>query len=622
MKTIRLTMAQALIRFLDNQFIEMDKERYKFVKGIIGIFGHGNVTGLGEALEYTNTDLVYIQGHNEQGMVHTATAFAKQNNRMQIFACTSSIGPGALNMVNGAAVATVNHIPVLLLPGDNFACRQPDPVLQQLEVPSDYTVTNNDCFKPVSRYWDRIERPEQLMTAMFNAFRVLTSPVDTGAVTICLPQDVQAEAYNYPVDFFEPRVHYVDRCQVNDRALKAAVEKIKVAKRPILFAGGGVHYSKAASELTRFAEKFGIPVAETQAGKSAISWKSPMSVGGVGVTGTKAANDLAEKTDLVLAVGTRLGDFTTASKKAFPLSDVQIINLNIAAFDGYKMGGMPLTGDAREGLKSLEKHLDSIAYQTDDSYQSEISELRNWWNNEVNRLYSSSSNVGNNQAAIVGALNNFMDPNDVIVCAAGSLPGDLHRVWRCEKPKSYHMEYGFSCMGYEVAGGLGTKMAEPDREVYVIIGDGSFLMLHSELLTSIQEGYKINIVLLDNHGFQCIKNLQQANGSQGFGNEIRYRESSTGRLTGDVIEIDFCQYAGALGVKTFFAEDLSTFKNALEEAKKETRSTLIEIKVEPGTMTNGYNSWWRVGVAEVSESRAVLDAHREMADNVKKVRNF
>jgi len=615
-------MAQALVRFLDNQYIQIDGQRTKFVKGIIGIFGHGNVTGLGEALEYSDCNLTYLRGHNEQGMVHTATAFAKQKNRLQIFACTSSIGPGALNMITGAATATVNHIPVLLLPGDNFACRQPNPVLQQLEDPTDYTISNNDCFKPVSRYWDRIERPEQLMTAMINALRVLTDPEKTGAVTICLPQDVQTEAYEYPLEFFKSRTHYVDRKPVSDRALAAALDKIKKAKRPLIIAGGGVHYSLAADELTGFAERFGIPVAETQAGKSVISWKNPMSMGGIGVTGTKAANDLAEKSDLILAVGTRLSDFTTASKTVFPTSGIELINLNLSAFDGYKMDGTFLQGDAKEGLTKLQSLLETEDFKTGQEYQGEIRQLKTWWDAEVDRLYNLEAEGKVTQTSIVGALNEFMEPEDVIVCAAGSLPGDLHRTWRCESPKSYHMEYGFSCMGYEVAGGYGVKMADPDKEVYVIVGDGSFLMLHSELLSSIQEGYKINIVLLDNHGFQCIKNLQQANGSQGFGNEIRYRDNQTGRLTGDIVPVNFAQYAGALGAKTFMAKNKGEFQDALKAAKRETVSTLIEVKVEPGTMTDGYNTWWRVGVAEVSNSRNVLDAHQEMKENLKKGRLY
>lgn len=622
MQTQRLTMAQALVKFLDNQYIECDGKQNKFVKGIFGIFGHGNVTGLGEALEYFPNDLTYLQGHNEQGMVHAATAFAKQKNRLEIFACTASIGPGALNMVTAAATASVNRIPVLLLPGDIFACRQPDPVLQQIEVPSNYTITANDCFKPISKYWDRIERPEQLMTALLNAFRVLTDPVDTGAVTLCLPQDVQAEAYDYPSEFFKRRIHYLDRRELNQRALDAAVSKITQCKKPLIIAGGGVHYAQACAELEEFATTFGIPVAETQAGKSAMSWQHAMSVGGIGVTGTASANLLAKEADLLLVIGSRLSDFTTASKYLFQHPHLEILHLNVSAFDGLKMDGMLLQADAKSGLRALQQGLKAENYCTQPQYQQTIATLKQQWNQEVDKLYQVSLAQGNAQTHVLGVINQFIQPEDIVVCAAGSLPGDLHRLWRTTKTHTYHMEYGFSCMGYEIAGGLGVKMANPLAEVYVIVGDGSYLMLHSELLTSLQEGYKINIIVLNNHGYQCIKNLQMACGSEGFGNEFRYRKQHTKRLDGNIMPVDFRLYAESLGAKAFYAKNSQELHAALSAAKSATISTVIEVPVLPGTMSQGYESWWRVGVAEKSSAAKVLEAHANMQEKIKLVRAY
>ncbi len=621
MKTIRLTMAQALLRFLDAQYVELDGAEHKFVQGVMGIFGHGNVTGLGEALEYGGTDLRYIQGNNEQGLVHAATAYAKQKNRLGIFACTSSIGPGATNMITGAATATVNRIPVLLLPGDVFASRQPDPVLQQIETPWDHTINANNAFKPVSRYWDRIERPDQLMIAGLNAMRVLTDPVETGAVTLCLPQDTQAEAFDYPESFLGKKVWHLDRRAPHPRALKEAVSILSSAQKPLIVAGGGVHYSQAAETLRGFAETFGIPVSETQAGKSAMSWKDPMSVGAVGVTGTSAANLLAKAADVVLVVGSRLQDFTTASKQIFA-SDVKLLHLNVSKFDGLKMDSIMLQADAKSGLESLSEELRKAKFQTSAEYRGCVSQLQSEWNAEVDRLYNLTSEEGNVQTSIVGTLNEFMAPEDIVLCAAGSLPGDLHRLWRSEIPKTYHMEYGYSCMGYEVAGGLGAKMAMEKGEVYIIVGDGSYLMLHSEILTALKEHVKINIVLLDNSGYQCIKNLQIAHGSAGFGNEFRFREESTGRLTGDFTAVDFKKYAEALGVKAFYAEDADQLSCSLEKARSETVSTLIEVKVLPGTMTGGYHSWWRVGVPEVSNCKATQESHLEMAREISKARAY
>ena len=621
MKKTRLTMAQALLCFLDNQYIELDGTEHKFVQGVMGIFGHGNVTGLGEALEYGDSSLSYIQGNNEQGLVHAATAFAKQKNRLGIFACTSSIGPGATNMISGAASATVNRLPVLLLPGDSFASRQPDPVLQQIETPWDYTINANNSFKPVSRYWDRVERPEQLMVASLNAMRVLTDPVDTGAVTICLPQDVQAEAYDYPNYFLAKRVWHLDRRPLSSRSLSKAIRILCNAKKPLILAGGGVHYAEASDTLRNFAETFAIPVGETQAGKSSMNWKDKMSIGAIGVTGTSAANILAKDADVVLVIGSRLQDFTTSSKQLFN-KDVKLMHLNVSKYDALKMDGFTLHADAKCGLESLKYELTKTKYQTSKKYLEKISQLKKNWESEVNRLYKLTSKEGNVQTNIIGILNEFMEPKDVILCAAGSLPGDLHKLWRSELPKTYHVEYGYSCMGYEVAGGLGAKLAMTQGEVYVIVGDGSYLMLHSEFLTALKEHIKINVVLLDNSGYQCIKKLQIAHGSAGFGNEFRYREKSTGRLSGEITSVDFKKYSEALGVKAYHANDPEEFLEALQKTRTEKISTLIEVKVLPGTMTDGYNSWWRVGVPEVSKCKVTRNSNLKMFQEIQKAREY
>jgi len=621
MTTIRLTMAQALLRFLDQQYVSVDGTETKFVTGVMGIFGHGNVTGIGEALERSPGSLVYIQGKSEQGMAHAATAYAKQSLRRKIYACTSSIGPGALNMVTAAGTATVNRIPLLLLPGDNFASRQPDPVLQQLEAGHDYTISATDCFKPVSKYWDRIVRPEQLMTAALNAMRVLTDPSETGAVTLALPQDVQAEAYDYPASFFEKRVHYVDRQAPAAEALRLATRLASQAKRPLIVAGGGVQYSGAGGELAAFAEKFGIPVAETQAGKGSLPWNHPMNVGGIGVTGSLSANRLAREADLIIGVGTRYSDFTTASKSAFVHPEARFLNLNVNRMDAAKLDGTTLAGDARESLRLLGEALAEAGYST--AYgDGEIAAQRGEWNAEVDRLYAAERSDGFAQTRALGVINETIDASSVIVCAAGSLPGDLQRVWRPGNDRGYHMEYGFSCMGYEVSGAFGVALAEPEREVYAFVGDGSYLMLHSELVTSLQEGRKMTVLLFDNHGFQCIHNLQRGHGSDGFGNEFRYREPSTGRYTGQPLPIDFAGHARSLGAAAYKAGTAEELRTALEQAKAETRTTLIEISVLAGTNTNGYESWWNVGVPEVSESPKVVEAHREMADRISRARAY
>lgn len=618
MSTIRLTMAQALLRFLDSQYISVDGTERKFVEGVFGIFGHGNVTGIGEALERSAGSLTYKQGKNEQGMVHSAIAFAKQRNRQQIYACTSSIGPGALNMVTAAATATVNRIPVLLLPGDNFASRQPDPVLQQLESVQDYTISATDAFKTVSKYWDRIVRPEQLMTAAVQAIRVLTDPAETGAVTLALPQDVQAEAYDYPLAFFDKKVHYIDRRPAAEGAIERAAKLLKGKRKPLIIAGGGVLYASASQELAAFAEAFGIPVAETQAGKSALPWNHPLQVGAIGVTGSLAANRLAQEADVIIGVGTRYSDFTTSSKSAFAHPDVQFVNMNVSGFDSSKLNGVGITADAREGLIALQEALTRAAYKT--SYENgEITDLKQEWDAEVDRLYAAQHDAGLAQTRALGVINEGIDPSSVIVCAAGSLPGDLHRLWRPVEPKTYHMEYGFSCMGYEIAGAFGAALAEPERDVYALVGDGSYLMMHSEMVTSLQEGRKITILLFDNHGFQCIHNLQKSQGSDGFGNEFRYRSQATGGLTGEYMSIDFAAHARSLGAKAYKASTAEELKLALQQAKQESVTTLIEIKVVPGTNTDGYESWWNVGVPEVSVSSKVVKAHENMKARIEAV---
>jgi 3D-(3,5/4)-trihydroxycyclohexane-1,2-dione acylhydrolase (decyclizing) len=620
MKTVRLTVGQALMRFLDNQYVEFDGVETKFVKGVFTIFGHGIVVGFGEALESYKGDIQVYQGRNEQGMAHVAIGYAKQKNRREIIACTSSIGPGALNMVTAAGTATANRIPLLLLPGDIFACRQPDPVLQQIEQPYNLNISANDAFKAVSKFWDRIVRPEQLMSAMINAMRVLTDPAETGAVTICLSQDVEGEAYDYPVEFFKKRVHHIVRRAPGIEEVKRAAEVIRNKKKPLLICGGGVTYSEAGETLLNFAEKFNIPIGETQAGKGIIPWNHPLNLGGIGVTGTKAANLAAKEADVVIAVGTRLGDFTTSSKWAFQNEDVEIVNINVNSFDAYKMNSTMMVADAKLGLLELEKVLNEYGYKS--SYVNEINEYKADWDSEVDRLYNIELEQGFSQTRALGIINDFIDENSVVVGSSGSLPGDLQRLWRTKGHKNYHMEYGFSCMGYEVCASLGVKIAEPDKEIYAMVGDGSYLMLHSELVTSLQEGKKINVLLFDNNGFGCIDNLQVGQGIPSFNTEFRYRNPESGRLDGEYIPIDYAKVAEGYGVKTFRATNAQELKEALIAAKNEKVSTLIDIKVLPKTMTDGYESWWRVGVPEVSNYDSVNEAYRNMQEEIAKTKKF
>ncbi len=621
METIRLTMAQALLKFLDSQYIAVDETESKFVEGVIGIFGHGCVVGLGEALEEKDHQLKFYQGHNEQGMAHVAIAFAKQHKRQKIMAVTSSIGPGALNMVTAAGTATANRIPVLFLPGDVFACRQPDPVLQQIEQSYDYTITANDAFKAVSKYWDRIIRPEQLMTAAINAMRVLTDPAETGAVCLCLPQDVQAEVFDYPLNFFKRRVHRLTRRPLEVGDTRQATELILRKQKPMLICGGGVRYSDAGETLAAFAEKFNIPFCETQAGKGVIPWHHPLNMGGVGVTGTLAANEISHQSDLVIAVGTRLNDFNTASKWNFHNPQVELLNINVSNFDAYKMDALPLLADAREALEAIAEILSGQGYQSKWGKESKV--LRDQWTHEVDRLYSLDNGSGYAQTRVIGQLNNGLIAEDAIVVAAsGSLPSDLERLWRVSKPNTYHLEFGFSCMGYEVSGALGAKLAAPDREVYCLVGDGGYLMLHSEIVTAIQEGIKINIILFNNHGFDCIDNLQTSQGIPHFGCQFRYRDGKTDRLDGDVLPIDYAMNARSYGCQSWSVASAEAFEIAFKEAKSSPVSTLIEVHTAPQSMTHDYSTWWRVGTPEVSQKSAVVSAAEEMKKNTAKARLF
>jgi 3D-(3,5/4)-trihydroxycyclohexane-1,2-dione acylhydrolase (decyclizing) len=620
MKVKKLTMAQAIVEFLNNQYIEVDGAEKKFVKGVMGIFGHGNVVGLGQALEQYKDEITFYQGKNEQEIAHTAIAFAKQKDRQEIFACTASIGPGSLNMVTAAGTATVNKIPVLFLPSDTYACRQPDPVLQQVEYPMDYNVTANDAFKPLSKYWDRVSRPEQLMTAMINAFRVLTDPADTGAVTICIPQDVQGEAYEYPEEFLAKRVWHIDRRPISDQAAQRAVELIKLKKKPMLICGGGVRYSNAENELVAFAEEFNIPFAETQAGKGIIPFDHPLNLGAGGVCGTYSANIIAKDCDLIISVGTRLNDFVTSSKTAFKNQDVDILSINVAPIDAYKMNGVALVGDAKLALSKLTEQLSNSGYVS--GYGDEIRNAKYRWDEVMKGLGEIELDEGLSQTRVLIELNKLLRDDDIILSASGSLPSDLERVWQTKVRGTYHLEYGFSCMGYEVPGALGVKIAEPQKEVYAFVGDGGFLMSHAELYTSIQEGKKINVLLFNNHGHQCIHNLQRSQGIDTFGTVFRHREAKTGGLTGQYVPIDFACIAQGYGAKVYKVEKLEDLKKAIEQSRKDEVSTLIDIKVLPGTMTDGYESFWRVGTAQVAKDPRVTKAAKSMNDSVNEAKQF
>jgi 3D-(3,5/4)-trihydroxycyclohexane-1,2-dione acylhydrolase (decyclizing) len=611
-------MAQAVVRFLSQQRTSRDGREQPFIAGVLGIFGHGNVAGIGEALQAFRTSMPYYLARNEQAMVHTAAGFAKMRNRLSTLACTSSIGPGATNMLTGAAGATINRVPVLLLPGDIFAGRRPAPVLQQLESSQSQDVSVNDCFKPVSRYWDRINRPEQIVTALPEAMRVLTSPAETGAVTLALPQDVQAEAYDYPAALFEPRIWTVPRARADRDRMQEAARLIRSSSRPMIVAGGGVIYSEATDALRRFAEATGIAVGETQAGKGALPEPHPLTLGGIGATGTRAANRLARDADLVIVLGSRLSDFTTASKTAFQHERVRFVTINVAELDAGKHAAVPLVGDARAVLEELLPMLDG--YRVGVEYEAAVKAALADWQAEVERLCAAGlpaeapeGRKRVTQAQIIGVLQEALGPTDVIVCAAGSLPGDLHKLWRARDPKGYHLEYGYSCMGYEIAGGLGVKMAAPERRVCVLVGDGSYLMMAQEIVTAVQERLAMTIVLLDNRGFASIGGLSEAVGSGGFGTKYRYRNAATGDLDGDALPVDLAANAESLGARVWRAGTLESIRDALAEARTEQLPSVIVVPVEREARVPGYDSWWDVPVAEVS-SRRDVQAAREGYD--------
>ncbi len=617
-KTIKLTVAQATIRFLNNQYVERDGAQHKFFAGCLGIFGHGNLAGIGQALMQT-PDFRYIMTRNEQGAVHTANAYAKMKNRMGTYVCTSSIGPGATNMVTGAACATINRLPVLLLPGDIFSTRQVAPVLQQLESAYTQDISVNDCFKPISRYWDRINRPEQLITSLPEVMRVLTSPSGTGAVTLSIPQDVQAEALDFPVELFNKRTWKIGRPRPDLNALHAAVDIIRKAKYPVIISGGGVIYSEADDTLRQFVEQTGIPVAETFAGKGSLPYNHRLNLGAVGATGTPGANEITAKADVVIGIGTRYSDFTTASKTAFQNPEVKFININVAEFDAFKHHALPLTADARVCLEELSEQLKN--FKTNKAYQEHIESLNQSWDNYVDNVYSGGSSKSVTQVEVIGAVNEIALPNDVVLCAAGSLPGDLHKLWRAAHPKSFHLEYGYSTMGYECAAGLGAKLASPDREIWVMVGDGNYLMMNSEIITAIQEGIKYNIVLLNNNGFGSIGALSQSLGSQRFGTKYRFRDKTTGQLTGELLPVNYAQNAASLGAEVIEADSIDSLKKALIQAKNNKKTTVIVIETDLYSGIPGY-AWWDVPVAETSEIDTVNKAYKTYAEHKKKQRYF
>jgi len=612
--TVRLTVAQALVRFLAAQYTERDGVRQRTIEGCWGIFGHGNVAGVGQALlqaEQTGeADLKYYMARNEQAMVHASVGFARMRNRLQTFACTASIGPGSTNMVTGAALATINRIPVLLLPSDFFATRAASPLLQELEDPRSYDVSVNDAFKPVSRFWDRINRPEQLPSALLAAMRVLTDPAETGAVTLALPQDVQAEAHDWPEELFAERTWYVPRPLPEPAALGRAVEVLRSARRPLVIAGGGVIYSEAGPALRRFAEATGIPVSDTQAGKGALAWDHPCAVGGVGATGSPVANALAREADVVLGIGTRYSDFTTASRTAFQNPRLRFVNLNVAAFDAGKHAGVGLVADARAGLEALTEALSisGAGYHVDPDYTAGIDSANADWRQVVEHAYHLGYQPMPAQTEILGALNEFMDERDVVVQAAGSMPGDLQMLWRARDPKQYHVEYGYSCMGYEIAGGLGAKLAAPDREVFVLVGDGSYLMMAQEIVTAVSEGIKLNVVLVQNQGFGSIGALSESLGSQRFGTRYRYRDPSSGLLDGDVLPVDLAANAASLGADVIKARTVKDLQAALAQSRASDRTTVVYIETDPLAPVPSSQSWWDVPVSQTSALESTQQA--------------
>ncbi|CAM3550496.1 MULTISPECIES: 3D-(3,5/4)-trihydroxycyclohexane-1,2-dione acylhydrolase (decyclizing) [Saccharibacillus] len=635
-QTVRLTTAQALIKFLNQQYISFDGEETPFVEGVFTVFGHGNVLGIGQALEQDPGHLKVFQGKNEQGMAHSAIAYAKEKLRRSIYAVTASSGPGSANLVTAAATALANNLPVLLLPADTFASRQPDPVLQQFEQEYSFAVTTNDALKPVSRYWDRITRPEQLMSSLLRAFEVLTDPARSGPATICICQDTEGEAFDYDEGFFRKRVHYMDRLQPSERELDAAAQLIRASRKPLLLVGGGAKYSGAREELIAFSQAYNIPLVETHAGKSTVEYTFANHLGGTGVLGTSAANAAAREADLVIGIGTRYTDFTTSSKTAFDFDKTSFLNINVSRMQTYKLEGLSVVADAKASIAALHERLGGY----ESEFGTRIAELKAAWDAERNRLggisferegfdpeikghfaqetlneYADALGTELAQTTALIAINEAVSPDSIVISSAGSLPGDLQRLWNVKVPNTYHLEYGYSCMGYEVAGALGARLAKPDREVYAIVGDGSFLMLHSELVTALQTGNKINIMLFDNSGFGCINNLQMGNGGGSFQCEFRDHR-------GAIMNIDYAKIAEGYGAKVYRANTAEEVQAAIEDAKRQDVSTLIEMKVLPKTMSEGYDNWWNVGVAEVSGSEAVQAAYARRAEMLKTAKQY
>jgi 3D-(3,5/4)-trihydroxycyclohexane-1,2-dione acylhydrolase (decyclizing) len=628
--TIRLTTGEAIIKFLKQQYIEFDDHEQRFVDGIMNIFGHGNVLGIGEAMSQYQGDFNIMQGKNEQGMAHTAISYSKQNLRKKIFAVTSSVGPGSANLVTAAGTALANHIPVLLLPGDTFATRQPDPVLQQVEQQHSIGITTNDALKPVSRYFDRITRPEQIMSALIRAFEVMTNPATAGPATIALSQDVQGEAYDFPIEFFEKRVHYIDRLSPAERSLNLAKKVIEKAEKPLIIVGGGAKYSEAQHEIVEFMHNTGIPMVETQAGKSTVLSNERYNLGGLGVTGNSAANKYAKEADVIIGIGTRYSDFTTSSKTAFNFEGTKFVNINVNRVDAYKLDAVQLVGDAKLSIVKLDKLLQGKRFNNTNT----INQLKEEWQHEYNRLadidvnnkqytpeidqhfdkshfrkYQKTLQTLLPQTSALIQFNKEVDDDAIIVAAAGSLPGDLERLWQSTTFNTYNMEYGYSTMGYEVAGALGAKLAENDKEVYALVGDGSFLMLHTELVTALQYNQKINIILFDNSGYGCINNLQMGNGSDSFCTELTTND-------GQVMNIDYAKVAEGYGAKTYEVRSIEQLTAALKSAKEVEQSTLIDIKTLPKTMTGDYHSFWHVGVSEESKKKNIKNSRKNIDDNL------
>ncbi|MDV3128219.1 3D-(3,5/4)-trihydroxycyclohexane-1,2-dione acylhydrolase (decyclizing) [Mycobacterium sp. 21AC1] len=626
--TVRLTVAQATIRFLANQYVERDGERNKFFAGCLGIFGHGNVAGLGQALlqdeidaaeAHTEPGLRYVLGRNEQAMVHTAVAYARQKDRLQAWAVTASIGPGSTNMLTGAALATINRLPVLLLPADTFATRVSAPVLQELELPSSGDITVNDAFKPLSRYFDRVWRPEQLPSALLGAMRVLTDPVETGTATVSIPQDVQAEAHDWPESLFAERTWHVARPLPERSVIARAAELIRSAAKPLIIAGGGVIYSGATDALAALASRTGIPVGETQAGKGSLPFDHPQSVGAIGSTGTTAANALAAEADVIIGIGTRYSDFTTASRTAFNNPDVRFVNINVASLDSVKQSAISVVADAREGLEALHATLGD--HSVSDEYRARTVELATEWDVTVSSVYATEEGAPLNQNQVIGLVNTLSDPHDVVVCAAGSMPGDLHKLWRTRDRKGYHVEYGYSCMGYEIAGGIGVRMAAPDRDVFIMVGDGSYLMMATELATAVQEGVKVIPVVVQNHGFASIGGLSESLGSQRFGTAYRYR-SQDGRLDGATLPVDLAANAASLGADVIKVTTAAEFADAVKTAKGADTTTVIHVETDPMIFAPDSNSWWDVPVSQESTLASTQQAYRRYADWKKVQRPF